>query len=133
MLCPRASGMLLLHSAPTCADGCWCLVPLIFSNLRWWCFSFQQLAQTLYLHLWWLPSATCACGLFPSTTCTYSNLHCAVVVAAVVAVEVVVGPGTYRELFILFTSLIIYLLYISAVYYNLHCIHINFVLTTTKW
>ena len=39
--------------APTCADGCWCPVPLTFSNLRWWCFSFQQLAQTLTLHLWW--------------------------------------------------------------------------------
>ena len=71
--------MLVLHPAPTCADGCWCPVPLTFSNLRWWCFSFQQLAQTLYLHLWWLPSATCAGGLFPSTTCAYSNLHCVVV------------------------------------------------------
>ena len=48
--------------------------PLTFSNLRWWCFSFQQLVQTLYLHLWWLPSATCAGGRFPSTTCAYSNL-----------------------------------------------------------
>ena len=67
--CPRASCMLLLHPAPTCADGCWCPVPLTFSNLHWWCFSFQQL--TLYQHLWWLPSATCAGGLFPSTTCTY--------------------------------------------------------------
>ena len=70
--------------APTCADGCWCPVPLTFSNLRWWCFPFQQLAQTLTLHLWWLPSATCAGGLFPSTTCAYSNLHCVVVVVVVV-------------------------------------------------
>ena len=72
--------------APTCADGCWCPVPLTFSNLHWWCFSFQQLAQTLTLHLWWLPSATCAGGLFPSTTCAYSNLHCVVVVVVVVVV-----------------------------------------------
>ena len=33
-------------------------------------------AQTLYRHLWWLPSATCASGLFPSTTGAYSNWHC---------------------------------------------------------
>ena len=73
--------MLLLHPAPTCADRYWCPVPLTFSNLRWWCFPFQQLAQILYLHQWWLPSATCAGGLFPSSTCgyiacTYCNLHC---------------------------------------------------------
>ena len=43
--CPCASCMLLLHPTPTCANGCWCPVPLTFSNLRWWCFSFQQLAQ----------------------------------------------------------------------------------------
>ena len=66
-------------------NGCRCPVPLTFSNLRWWCFPFQQLAQTLYLHLWWLPSVTCTGGLFPSTTrtytvCTYCNLHCVVVV-----------------------------------------------------
>ena len=79
--------MLLLHPAPTCADGCWCPVPLTFSNLRWWCFSFQQLAQTLYLHLWWLPSATCAGGLFPSTTCAYSNLHCVVVVVVYIYIN----------------------------------------------
>ena len=66
--------------APTCADGCWCPVPLTFSNLHWWCFSFQQPAQTLYLHLWRLLFATCAGGLFPSTTCAYTNLHCVVVV-----------------------------------------------------
>ena len=36
--CPCASCILLLHPAPTCADGCWCPVPLTFSNLRWWCF-----------------------------------------------------------------------------------------------
>ena len=47
-------------------------------------FSFQRLAQTLHLHLWCLPSATCAGGLFPSTTCAYSNLHCVVVVVVVV-------------------------------------------------
>ena len=55
--------------------------PLTFSNLCWWCFSFQQLAQILYLHQWWLPSATCAGGLYPSSTCAYiacryCNLHC---------------------------------------------------------
>ena len=72
--------MLLLHPAPTCVDGCWCPVPLTFSNLRWWCFSFQQLAQTLYLCSWWLPSATCSGGLFPTTACAYGNLHSVVVV-----------------------------------------------------
>ena len=98
--CAHVKVALLLHPAPTCADGCWCLVPLTFSNLRWWCFSFQQLAQTLYLHLWWLPSATCAGGLFPNTTCAHSNLHCVVVVL----------------------YYIIYLLYITMVNCNLHCI-----------
>ena len=81
--------MLLLHPALTCADGCWCPVCLIFSNLHWWCFSFQQLVQTLYLHLWWLPPATCTGVLFPSsngtyTACTYCNLHCLVLVLLVV-------------------------------------------------
>ena len=67
MLHSPSSGMQLqqqlaplwLHPASTCADQYWCLVPLTFSNLHWWCFLFHQLAQTLYLHLWWLPSATC--------------------------------------------------------------------------
>ena len=53
-----------IHSGPPLhANQCWCLVPLIFSNLRWWCFSFHQLAQTLYLHPRWLPLATCTGGL----------------------------------------------------------------------
>ena len=85
-------GGIYIYFAPMCKlrccciplDGCWCLVPLTFSNLCWWCFSFQQLAQTLYLHLWWLPSASYAGGLFPSTTCACSNLHCVVVVVVVV-------------------------------------------------
>ena len=86
--CAHMQVALLLHPAPTCVDGCWCQVPLTFSKLRSWCFSFQQLAQTLYLHLWWLPSATCAGGLFPSrtciyTACTYCNLHCVVVIYTV--------------------------------------------------
>ena len=33
-----------------------------------------------------LPSVTCAGGLFPRTTCAYSNLHCVVVVVVVVVV-----------------------------------------------
>ena len=86
--CAHVQVVLLLHPTPTCADGCWYPVPITFSNLRWWCFTFQLLAQTLNLHLWWLPSATCAGGLFPSSTCTYTactycNLHCVVVVVAV--------------------------------------------------
>ena len=86
--CPCASCMLLLHPAPTCTDGCWWPVPLTFSNLRWWYFSFQQLPQALYLHLWWLPSATCTGDLFPSNTGAYSDLHCVVVVVVVVVVYV---------------------------------------------
>ena len=48
-----------------------------YCNLRWWCFSFQQLAQILHLHMWWSsPIATCAGGVFSSnhwrkySTCT---------------------------------------------------------------
>ena len=34
-------------------------------NLRWCCFSFQQLAQILHLHMWWSSAvATCAGGVF---------------------------------------------------------------------
>ena len=34
-------------------------------NLRWWCFSFQQLAQILHLDMWWSSAvATCAGGVF---------------------------------------------------------------------
>ena len=46
-------------------------------NLRCWCFSFQQLAQILHLHMWWSSAvATCAGGVFSSnhwrkySTCT---------------------------------------------------------------
>ena len=46
-------------------------------SLRWWCFSFQQLAQILHLHMWWSSAvATCAGGVFSSnhwrkySTCT---------------------------------------------------------------
>ena len=64
-------------------------VPLTFSNLRWLCFSFHQLAQTLYLHSGWLLSATCTGGLVHRSTgayaaCTDCNLHCVVVVVVVV-------------------------------------------------
>ena len=101
--------VLLLHPTATCADGCWCPVTLIFSNLRWWCFSFQQLAQTHYLHLWWLPSATCADGLFPITSCAYSNLHCVVMVVVVyiysasyiyIYIYTFISAHTYDRLFI---------------------------------
>ena len=34
-------------------------------NLRWCCFSFQQLAQILHLHMWWSSAvATCTGGVF---------------------------------------------------------------------
>ena len=51
--------------------------------------------QTLNLHLWWLPSATCAGGLFSNSTgaytaCTYCNLHCG-------------GGGIYRIFIVTFT------------------------------
>ena len=64
--CVHVQVVLLLHPAPTCTDGCWCPIPLTCSscNLCWLCFSFLQLTQTLYLHLWWLPFSTCADGLF---------------------------------------------------------------------
>ena len=46
--CPCARCMFLLHPVPTCADGCWCPVPL---NLRWWCFpSSHAMVQILNLH-----------------------------------------------------------------------------------
>ena len=47
--CPCASCIWLLHPAPI-------LVPkmvLTLCNLRWWCFSFHQLAKILHLHSWW--------------------------------------------------------------------------------
>ena len=102
---------LLLHPAPTCAvrlaptlylhsihsgpplhaNRCWCPVPLTFSNLCCWCFSFLQLAQTLYLHSGWLLSANCTGGLVHRsigayTACADCNLHCVVVVVVVVVI-----------------------------------------------
>ena len=64
--CAHVQDVLLLHPTRTCTNGCWCPVPLTFSNLCWWCFSVQQLERKLYQHLWWLPSATWPGGLFPS-------------------------------------------------------------------
>ena len=49
------SCMFLLHPATTCADGCWCPVPLTFSNLCWWCFPSSQ----------WRKYSNCTC-----VTCT---------------------------------------------------------------
>ena len=67
--------MCKLHAvAASCSNlRRWMLVPgpPDLSNLRWWCFSFQQLAQTLYM--WRLPSATCTYGLFPSCTGAYTG------------------------------------------------------------
>ena len=56
-------------------------------------FSFLQLAQTLYLHLGWLLSATCTGGLVHRSTgaytaCTDCNLHCVVVVVMVLVVYI---------------------------------------------
>ena len=61
--CPCASCIWLIHPAPIDHE----------CNLRWWCFSFHQLAQTLHLHSWWSsPAATCADSVFPRSTCTSS-------------------------------------------------------------
>ena len=50
--------------------------PLTFSNLRWWCFSFQQLVQIFYLHQWWLPlAASCAGSFFLRHTHTHLYLY----------------------------------------------------------
>ena len=69
--CPCASCIWLLHPAPI-------LVPkmvLTLCNLRWWCFSFHQLAQILYLHSWWSSfTATCTGGVFPWSTCIICNI-----------------------------------------------------------
>ena len=93
--------MLRLHPdpAPTYINRYWC--PLIFSNLRWWWFLFYQLVQTLYLHLWRLPSCrelALRGGIFPSSTgayteCTYCNLHCVVVHGGGVCMGVVAVGG----------------------------------------
>ena len=74
-ICDKLCGscMFLVHPAPTCADGCWCLAPLTFSNLNWWCFSLQPLAQILHLR-----------------SC---NLHCVVVVVWWCLYVVVVCDG----------------------------------------
>ena len=70
------------------------LVPkmvLTLCNLRWWCFSFHQLAKILHLQSWSSsPAATCAGGVFPWSTSAftnvhaYCNLHCVVVVVVLV-------------------------------------------------
>ena len=56
-------------------------------NLHWWCFSFQQLAQILHLHMWWSITRYNLrwwCFSFqPLAQILYlhsCNLHCVVVV-----------------------------------------------------
>ena len=70
--CPCASCIWLLHPAPI-------LVPkmvLTLCNLRWWCFSFHQLAKILHLQSWSSsPAATCAGGVFPWSTSTFTNVR----------------------------------------------------------
>ena len=59
--CPCATCIWLLHPAPI-------LMPKMVLTqciLRWWWFSFHQLAKILHLHSWWSsPAATCAGGVF---------------------------------------------------------------------
>ena len=69
-------------------------------NLHWWCFSFQQLVQILYLHMWWTSAiATCAGGVFPSnhrrkySTCTRAT--CTVWWWLHVVVVYISGGGGY--------------------------------------
>ena len=50
---------------------------LTLCNLRWWCFSFHQLAQILHLHSWCMVIATCAGGIFPQSTSAFTNAHIA--------------------------------------------------------
>ena len=70
--CPCASCIWLLHPAPI-------LVPkmvLTLCNLRWWCFSFHQLAKILHLQSWWSsPAATCAGGVFLWSTSAFTNVR----------------------------------------------------------
>ena len=67
-----ASCIWLLHPAPI-------LVPkmvLTLCNLRWWCFSFHQLANILHLQSWSSsPAATCAGGVFPWSTNAFTNVR----------------------------------------------------------
>ena len=85
--------MFILHPAPSANTVlAFMVVPLCMPiNASWHPDLWQlvlvvhQLAQTLYLHLWWLPSTTCTGGLVPSSTGTYTacpdcNLHFVVVV-----------------------------------------------------
>ena len=69
--CPCASCIWLLHPAPI-------LVPkmvLTLRNLRWWCFSFHQLAKILHLpSRSSSPAATCAGGAFHWSTSAFTNL-----------------------------------------------------------
>ena len=70
--CPCASCIWLLHPAPI-------LVPklvLTLCNLRWWCFSFHQLAKILHLQSWSSsPAATCAGDVFPWSTSAFTNVR----------------------------------------------------------
>ena len=70
--CPCASCIWLLHPAPI-------LVPkmvLTLCNLRWWCFSFHQLAKILHLQSWLSsPAATCAGGVFHWSTSAFTNVR----------------------------------------------------------
>ena len=53
-------------------------VVLTLCNLRWWCFSFHQLAQILHLHSWWSsPAATCTGGVFLQSTSACTDVHIA--------------------------------------------------------
>ena len=71
--CVRACRGNMVSPHTSCIDCC----IRHSNNLHWWCFSFQQLAKILQLHMWWSsPVATCAGGVFPSnhwrkySTCT---------------------------------------------------------------
>ena len=70
--CPCASCIWLLHPAPI-------LVPkmvLTLRNLRWWCFSFHQLAKILHLpSRSSSPAATCTGGVFHWSTSAFTNVR----------------------------------------------------------
>ena len=69
-----ASCIWLLHPAPILVPKM--VLTLCNCNLRWWCFSFHQPVQILYLHSWWSSStATCTGGVFPWSTSTFTNVR----------------------------------------------------------
>ena len=91
-----ASCMMLLHPTSTCAIRCSCLVPLTYSNLRWWCSYIPTTSTLLALMVVTPLQRALHDGLFLEALVhcmQYCNLHC-VVVVVVVMVEWCMMHGT---------------------------------------